>query len=86
MKAEEIEEAWKGYDEERQHAQVEVGPARHAFFAGAELAAPRLDALEKALWGMKRGSCWCEAGIGNPMYGGHTDSCKAARQLLEGTE
>lgn len=39
---------------------------------------------------LKRGDCWCEVGIGNPMVPGHSDVCiavgvamKAERLVLE---
>lgn len=39
--------------------------------------------LREALVGLKRGHCWCEAGIGNPMmHGGHTVGCDTTRALL----
>lgn len=37
------------------------------------------EALEK----LKRGDCWCEMGIGNPMVREHSPSCVAARAALE---
>jgi len=39
--------------------------------------------LIKALDLLKRGECFCEVGIGNPMYGGsHTSECQAVSNLL----
>lgn len=32
---------------------------------------------------LKRGSCWCELGIGNPMVRGHSDACRRAREALD---
>lgn len=38
--------------------------------------------LVKALEGVKRGSCWCEMGIGNPMMTSHSRQCGVARSTL----
>lgn len=41
------------------------------------------DELVMALFQLKRGDCWCEAGIGNPMMkGGHSYDCNFAKQAL----
>lgn len=32
--------------------------------------------------GLKRGSCWCEMGIGNPMMKTHSAACDAARAFV----
>jgi hypothetical protein len=40
--------------------------------------------LLKTLNGLKRGSCWCEAGIDNPMMAGrHSADCLAAQVAIE---
>jgi hypothetical protein len=31
---------------------------------------------------LKRNDCWCEMGIGNPMYSGHTKVCKDVQGFL----
>jgi hypothetical protein len=31
---------------------------------------------------LKRGSCWCEIGIGNPMLKHHTAACEHAGRML----
>lgn len=31
---------------------------------------------------LKRGTCWCEMGIGNPMVNSHSDACKAAAEAV----
>jgi len=36
--------------------------------------------------GLKRGECWCEVAIGNPMVQTHGVSCLAARAYLEGKQ
>ncbi len=33
----------------------------------------------------KRGDCWCEKGLGNPMYYDHSPACKTIRTFLEST-
>ena len=39
--------------------------------------------LVKVLRLLKRGDCWCEVGIGNPMLRGkHTQQCLIAQELL----
>lgn len=41
------------------------------------------DELIIALSQLKRGDCWCESGIGNPMMkGGHSYDCNFAKQTL----
>lgn len=37
-----------------------------------------------ALRSLKRGDCWCEKGIGNPMVTTHTAECELARKVLDG--
>jgi len=32
---------------------------------------------------LKRGECWCQKGIGNPMYQEHTEACKKAQKFME---
>lgn len=34
--------------------------------------------LRQILLGLKRGSCWCEAGIGNPIATKHSAACVSA--------
>lgn len=42
------------------------------------------DELVIALSQLKRGDCWCEAGIGNPMMqGGHSYDCNFAKQVID---
>ena len=38
---------------------------------------------EKLLHKLKRGTCWCELGIGNPMMSGHTMLCREIQQELK---
>lgn len=42
--------------------------------------------LRMALELLKRGSCWCEMAIGNPMVKNHSEGCKLAQRLMEGKE
>ena len=43
--------------------------------------------LREALDGVKRGDCFCEAGLDNPMMGGrHTDACAKATAALVAAE
>jgi len=60
-----------------------------AFAAQRQLAhdesAARIKELEEALRGLKRGDCFCECGINNPMMGGkHSDACLQAQAALSG--
>lgn len=41
--------------------------------------------LRGALFGLKNKRCFCDVGIGNPMYSGHSDACKCATKALEET-
>lgn len=44
-----------------------------------------MDELERCLnviEGLRRGTCWCEKGIGNPNLWGHTGTCQGAVDLL----
>lgn len=39
--------------------------------------------LREALLNLKRGECWCEVGIGNPMVRGvHSNACQKALDVL----
>lgn len=38
------------------------------------------EALE-ALCMLKYGDCWCEFGMGNPMYKDHTNACKETQKV-----
>ena len=38
--------------------------------------------LQSVLYCLKRGTCFCEASIGNPMYTDHSKACKAATKAL----
>ena len=38
--------------------------------------------LKQALRLLKRGSCWCEMAICNPMVKEHSEGCKLAQQLM----
>ena len=37
----------------------------------------------KALMDLKRGDCWCEMAIGNPMMRGHSPHCENAKRAME---
>ena len=39
--------------------------------------------LREALEALKRGDCWCEMAIGNPMVKDHSAACKLASAVLE---
>lgn len=63
-------------------------PERHALLWEAanalEGAEAQSDLLKTALIGLKRGDCWCEVGIGNPMLRGkHLQPCLFAQTILE---
>ena len=59
--------------------------ARSRSYAGAgdrqliEELASRLAKVETAMFGLKKGDCWCGMGIGNPMITNHTPSCVVAQ-------
>ena len=38
--------------------------------------------LFEALLGVKRGDCWCERGIGNPMLSSCTDACMRVKAIM----
>lgn len=41
------------------------------------------DQLRAALTALKKGSCWCDVAIGNPMYQGeHTKGCLLAQKVM----
>lgn len=41
------------------------------------------DRLREALLNLKRGACWCEVGIGNPMVRGvHSNACQRALDVV----
>lgn len=42
--------------------------------------------LRAALAGLRRGDCWCEFGIGNPMLSRCLPACETAREALEDTK
>lgn len=37
----------------------------------------------KALMDLKRGDCWCEVAIGNPMMRNHSPQCENAKRASE---
>ena len=39
--------------------------------------------LSEIFQSLKRGDCWCEMGIGNPMYTEHSKGCQMVQQFLE---
>lgn len=39
--------------------------------------------LVKALLDLKNNECWCEVGIGNPMFSKHTKACKQAAEACK---
>lgn len=42
-----------------------------------------IETLVEVLLGVRRGDCWCETGIGNPMMQGrHTKACKRAQTIV----
>lgn len=50
------------------------------------LALGRAVVLEKVIIDLKRGDCWCEMSIGNPMVKDHSPECKGARAILANEE
>ena len=40
--------------------------------------------LREALLQLKHGDCWCEVGIGNPMYTNHSAACLEVQQIITG--
>ncbi len=41
-----------------------------------------MEALINIIIGLKRSSCWCELGIGNPMLSKHSPACIAAEEAV----
>lgn len=58
---------------------LQIGRIGDAENTGREMS--KVDKLRLLLLGMKHGSCWCEAGIGNPMFSGHTQTCRDIQSL-----
>ena len=44
--------------------------------------APEADEAAEVVRSLRRGSCWCEMAIGNPMVRGHSSACLAAQKWL----
>ena len=40
--------------------------------------------LEEAIIDLAKCGCYCDYGIGHPLYSDHTDECKRLRKLLNG--
>ncbi len=59
-----------------EHALTEERMRREKFEVEARLA-------EKVVDNLRRGSCWCEVAIGNPMMKGHTWTCLAAQEWMK---
>lgn len=54
------------------------------FYGGYHFRDVDIKNLLKALQGLKRGDCFCEVAIGNPMLGGsHTESCIYASKIIK---
>src|SRR4030095_132774 len=49
----------------------------------AKVLAARVVLLEGLLWTLRRGGCWCDMAIGNPMVHFHSDLCESIRAALE---
>lgn len=43
----------------------------------------RLEAAEELLEGFRKGGCFCQVGIGNPMFRDHTEHCRKVMSFLE---
>jgi hypothetical protein len=53
--------------------------------ADAEALENENKSLREALADLKRGDCWCEVAIGNPMCRGeHSSGCKKAQAIMGG--
>jgi len=39
--------------------------------------------LKGVVSGLKRGDCWCEMAVGNPMVTSHSASCLAAARVMQ---
>ncbi len=46
----------------------------------------QIRALSQALKGVKRGSCWCEMAVGNPMVHSHSPQCLNAQVVIDNLE
>ena len=49
----------------------------------ADRASLEVAKLRRILRALRRGDCYCEAGIGNPMMPGHTEACIAAQEATK---
>jgi len=59
--------------------------ARVQVAAGVETEATQEDEPLQLLLHLKRGDCWCEMAIDNPMIKSHSDVCKRLQQLFSKT-
>ena len=39
--------------------------------------------LRDIIWALRRGACWCEMAVGNPMVKEHSSACRAAKNQFE---
>ncbi len=46
--------------------------------------ASETDFIAEILTKLKRGDCWCERGIGNPMFKDHSEGCRMAQFWMDG--
>ena len=63
-------------------ALLEIGSEAARRLESYDVSRARATALANALNGLRRGACWCELAIGNPMLTDHTSACKAVQALL----
>lgn len=65
------------------------GINRSTRFMGSDAVWPNpygtIDRLAAALLAVKRGDCWCDMGIGNPMVRDHSPGCLQAQAAVETT-
>jgi hypothetical protein len=50
--------------------------------ACAEMLKEENKKLKRLIWILKRGDCWCEAGVGNPMMKDHSVVCKLVQKFI----
>lgn len=66
--------------------EIEPGPKDHIATANPQAIGELCEYvsdLENALVSLKRGSCWCEMGIGDPRVVQHSHECDEVRRLVE---
>lgn len=67
----------------KEHAERQRDEAVQVLWEAVERAIDQCDEAAQLLRSLKRGDCWCEAGIGNPMMTNHSPQCRNAKRWLD---